>query len=105
EEPTTDDRRLTTDHRRRTKDQGRPTRRPPILSPCHPVRRVMTTISNQPDFIPLSMINALAYCPRRFGYEFIQSEMLVNEHVVEGTLRHQGVDLGGKEGMGERGRE
>ena len=33
----------------------------------------MTTITTQPDFIPLSMINALAYCPRRFGYEFIQA--------------------------------
>ncbi len=61
----------------------------------------MTTITTQPDFIPLSMINALAYCPRRFGYEFIQADMLVNEHVVEGTLRHQGVDLGGKEWIGE----
>lgn len=61
----------------------------------------MTTITTQPDYIPLSMINALAYCPRRFGYEFIQAEMLVNEHVVEGTLRHQGVDLGGREWLGE----
>ena len=61
----------------------------------------MTTITTQPDYIPLSMINAIAYCPRRFGYEFIQSEMLVNEHVVEGTLRHQGVDLGSKEWIGE----
>ncbi|WP_129632980.1 CRISPR-associated protein Cas4 [Candidatus Oscillochloris fontis] len=50
---------------------------------------------NSIDYIPLAMINALAYCPRRFGYEFIQAEMLLNEHVVEGTLRHQGVDLGG----------
>lgn len=61
----------------------------------------MSTVTTQPDYIPLSMINALAYCPRRFGYEFIQAEMLVNEHVVEGTLRHQGVDLGGKEWIGE----
>ena len=61
----------------------------------------MTTITTQPDYIPLSMINALAYCPRRFGYEFIQAEMLVNEHVLEGTLRHQGVDLGGTAWVGE----
>ena len=61
----------------------------------------MTTITTQPDYIPLAMINALAYCSRRFGYEFIQAEMLVNEHVVEGTLRHQGVDLGGKEWIGD----
>lgn len=61
----------------------------------------MTHITNQPDSIPLSMINALAYCSRRFGYEFVQAEMLLNEHVVEGTLRHQGVDLGGREWIGE----
>jgi CRISPR-associated exonuclease Cas4 len=61
----------------------------------------MTTITAQPDYIPLSMINALAYCPRRFGYEFIQAEMLLNEHVVEGTLRHQGIDLGGVAWVGE----
>lgn len=61
----------------------------------------MTTISSQPDYIPLAMINALAYCPRRFGYEFLQAEMLLNEHVVEGTLRHQGVDLGGTAWAGE----
>src|SRR5262245_13475364 len=60
----------------------------------------MITISSQPDYIPLSMINALAYCQRRFGYEFIQSEMLINEHVAEGTLRHQGVDLGGSAWVG-----
>lgn len=60
-----------------------------------------TTITTQPDYIPLSMINALAYCPRRFGYEFIQAEMLVNDHVAEGTLRHQAVDLGGAAWVGE----
>jgi len=48
-----------------------------------------------PEYIPLAMLNALAYCPRRFGYEFIQAEMLLNAHVVEGQLRHQGIDLGG----------
>ena len=61
----------------------------------------MTTISTQPDYIPLAMINALAYCPRRFSYEFVQGEMLLNEHVVEGTLRHQGVDMGGAAWLGE----
>jgi CRISPR-associated exonuclease Cas4 len=60
-----------------------------------------TTITQTPDYIPLAMLNALAYCPRRFAYEFIQGEMLHNEHVVEGTLRHQGIDLGGKAWIGE----
>ena len=60
-----------------------------------------TTITQTPDYIPLAMLNALAYCPRRFAYEFIQGEMLYNEHVVEGSLRHQGVDLGGTAWVGE----
>ncbi len=60
----------------------------------------MTPISTQPDYIPLAMINALAYCPRRFGYEFLQAEMLLNEHVVEGALRHEGIDLGGPAWVG-----
>jgi CRISPR-associated exonuclease Cas4 len=60
-----------------------------------------TTITQEPDYIPLSMLNALAYCPRRFAYEFIQGEMLYNEHVVEGTLQHQGIDLGGTAWLGE----
>jgi CRISPR-associated exonuclease Cas4 len=62
-----------------------------------------STLSPQPSevLIPLAMLNALAYCPRRFGYEYLQAEMLVNEHVVEGTLRHQGVDLGGTAWLSE----
>ena len=36
----------------------------------------MTTLTTTPDYTPLAMINALAYCARRFGYEFVQSEML-----------------------------
>lgn len=55
----------------------------------------------QADFIPISMLNALAYCPRRFAYEYIQSEMLINEHVFEGSLRHQGIDLGGMAWLGD----
>ncbi len=51
--------------------------------------------NKRPDYIPLAMMNALAYCARRFSYEFVQGEMLHNDHVVEGHLRHQGIDLGG----------
>lgn len=62
-------------------------------------------MSNQggdvPEYVPISMLNALAYCSRRFVYEFVQSEMLVNEHVLEGSLLHEGVDLGGRVALGE----
>jgi CRISPR-associated exonuclease Cas4 len=66
-----------------------------------PISNLQSSISAPPDYIPLAMINALAYCARRFGYEFVQAEMLLNEHVVEGTLRHLGVDAGGMAWTGE----
>jgi CRISPR-associated exonuclease Cas4 len=47
------------------------------------------------DYIPLAYINALAYCPRRFYYEYVEAEMLVNEYVVEGRLLHGPADEGG----------
>lgn len=53
------------------------------------------------EYIPLAMLNALAYCPRRFGYEFIQAEMLINAHVAEGLVRHRSVDQGGAAWLGE----
>ncbi len=48
-----------------------------------------------PETIPISSLNTLAYCPRRFYYMFVQSEMLVNEFVLEGTLAHQHVHEAG----------
>lgn len=45
-----------------------------------------------PEFIPIAFLNAYAYCPRRFYYEFAQGEMLVNEHVLGGTQLHERVD-------------
>ena len=48
------------------------------------------------EYIPISMLNALAYCPRRFGYEYVQAEMLINEFVAEGKILHTSVDNGGK---------
>jgi len=44
------------------------------------------------EFIPLSQINTFIYCPRRFYYEFVQKEMIVNEHVEEGKLAHARTD-------------
>lgn len=42
--------------------------------------------------IPMSYLNAYAYCPRRFYYEFTLGEMVVNEHVLEGQRLHERVD-------------
>jgi CRISPR-associated exonuclease Cas4 len=43
------------------------------------------------EMIPISSLNALEYCPRKFYYQFVQGETLVNEFVLEGTLVHQRV--------------
>src|SRR5690242_7402257 len=45
-----------------------------------------------PETIPLSYLNALEYCPRRFYYEFVQGDMLKNEFVLAGTLLHRYTD-------------
>jgi len=44
------------------------------------------------EYIPLSLINTFAYCPRRFYYEFIEGQMRANVHTIEGELRHERVD-------------
>jgi len=49
-----------------------------------------------PEYIPISMLNALAYCPRRFGYEYLQAEMVINAAVAEGKILHASVDGGGR---------
>jgi CRISPR-associated exonuclease Cas4 len=42
-----------------------------------------------PDYLPISMLNAFEYCPRRFWIEFVNGEMEINAHVLEGQLRHE----------------
>lgn len=49
-----------------------------------------------PEFVPLSALNALEYCPRRFYYEFVQGDMLENEFVLAGTLLHTRADEPGQ---------
>jgi len=49
-----------------------------------------------PESIPLSYLNAIEYCPRRFYYEFVQGDMLENEFVLEGSLLHQRADQAGQ---------
>ena len=47
--------------------------------------------SSHVEVIPISSLNALEYCPRKFYYQVVQGETLVNEFVLEGTLEHQWV--------------
>ena len=54
-----------------------------------------------PDSIPISALNALEYCPRRFYYQFVQGDTLVNEYVLEGTLAHRRVHQEARHTTGE----
>ena len=55
-----------------------------------------------PDSIPISALNALEYCPRRFYYQFVQGDTLVNEYVLEGTLAHRRVHQEARHTTNER---
>jgi len=51
--------------------------------------------------LPISSLNAVEYCPRKFYYQFVQGEMMVNDLVLEGTLEHQRVHQAGTHRTGE----
>ena len=51
--------------------------------------------TSEMEMIPISALNALEYCPRKFYYQFVQGETLVNEFVLEGTLAHERVHQAG----------
>jgi len=58
-------------------------------------------VRNVPDSIPISALNTLEYCPRRFYYQFVQSDMVINEFVLEGTLLHRRVNQAGTQTVGQ----
>lgn len=62
----------------------------------------MDLTGDSPEFIPISYLNAYAYCPRRFYYEFTLGEMLVNEHVLAGRQLHERVDTRGTSGRDDK---
>lgn len=41
------------------------------------------------SYLPLSYLNQLAYCPRRFWYMYVQGEIEINAPMLEGTYQHQ----------------
>jgi len=50
-----------------------------------------------PDYLPLSFLNQLVYCPRRFWLMYCQSEMEINAPVLEGQIRHQRAHTPGRQ--------
>ena len=39
-------------------------------------------------YIPLSQINTLVFCSRRFYYESVEGHQVINEHIEEGRIKH-----------------
>jgi len=50
-----------------------------------------------PDYLPISMLNQLAYCERRFWLMFVHREMVVNAPVLQGLQQHQLVHSAGSQ--------
>lgn len=43
----------------------------------------------EPEFMPISMLNQLEYCERRFYLMYVLGEMEVNAHVLQGVVQHE----------------
>lgn len=50
-----------------------------------------------PDYLPLSYLNQLLYCERRFWYMYVHGELAVNAALLEGAFRHEHADQPGAE--------
>jgi CRISPR-associated exonuclease Cas4 len=53
------------------------------------------------DYLPISMLNQLEYCERRFWLMYVHGEMKVNAPVLEGIQQHERAHTGGLERDGE----
>jgi CRISPR-associated exonuclease Cas4 len=58
-------------------------------------------MDEQRDYLPISMLNQLEYCERRFYLMHVRGEMEINAHVLEGTLRHENAHTPGTSREGE----
>jgi CRISPR-associated exonuclease Cas4 len=53
------------------------------------------------DYLPLSYLNQLEYCERRFWLMFVEGELVVNAPMLEGIQRHERAHESGVERRGE----
>jgi CRISPR-associated exonuclease Cas4 len=58
-------------------------------------------VNDSIDYLPLSYLNQLEYCRRRFWLMFVEGELAVNAPMLEGILRHGRAHRGGTERHGE----
>lgn len=53
------------------------------------------------DYLPLSYLNHLQYCERRFWLMFVEGEIAVNAPMLEGIYRHERTHESGSEQRGD----
>jgi CRISPR-associated exonuclease Cas4 len=66
-----------------------------------PTDQPTNRLSDQPDYLPLSYLNQLEYCERRFWLMFVEGEIAINAPMLEGILRHQHAHDSGVERQGD----
>jgi len=60
------------------------------------------TSPDVPELVPVRMLNEMAYCPRLFFLEWVDSRFVDNDDTVEGRYHHRRVDRVRKTGGGDR---
>jgi CRISPR-associated exonuclease Cas4 len=55
----------------------------------------------EPDYLPISMLNQIEYCERRFWLMYVCAEMEANAPLLEGALQHERVHSAGSEHDGQ----
>jgi CRISPR-associated exonuclease Cas4 len=58
-------------------------------------------MQDEVDYLPLSYLNQLEYCERRFWLMFVDGELAVNAPMLEGILRHERAHAAGEERRGD----
>jgi CRISPR-associated exonuclease Cas4 len=53
------------------------------------------------DYLPLSYLNQLEYCERRFWLMFVEGELAINAPMLDGIYRHERTHGGGHEQRGD----
>lgn len=58
-------------------------------------------MNDELDYLPLSYLNQLEYCERRFWLMFVDGEIAINAPMLEGIYRHEHAHEAGSEQRGE----
>jgi CRISPR-associated protein Cas1 len=60
--------------------------------PTRSAAQEVLVIATATDLIPVRALNQVAYCPRLYYLEYVESVMPLNEHVEDGLFQHRRID-------------